>query len=254
LPGIPLHEQIAAELRKQISDGVLKPGDQLPSESELEAQYGASRGTVRKALISLADLTENGQGRPRTVRRNRLIDHYASRAETRKHAADRVAAGTGDAFITELAEQGHVGAQSIRVSVEVPPGEIAKLLGLEEGETAVVRDRVRFVDGEPNDLNRTWYPHYIADGTAIMSPYDVVQGTIALMRELGYDQVRHVDWLTARQPTPDEARMLGLPGSNSGVALLGQVTTGYLEDGTAVKVTETLWRGDRTRLIYELTG
>ena len=38
------------DLRKQILDGAILPGDKLPSENELSVQYSVSRQTVRKAL------------------------------------------------------------------------------------------------------------------------------------------------------------------------------------------------------------
>lgn len=48
----PLHEQLAAVLRAQIASGEIK--DMLPSESYLQQQHGVSRGTVRRAIETLA--------------------------------------------------------------------------------------------------------------------------------------------------------------------------------------------------------
>ena len=41
---------ICEDLRGQILEAKIHPGDRLPSENELSAQYGVSRQTVRKAL------------------------------------------------------------------------------------------------------------------------------------------------------------------------------------------------------------
>lgn len=43
-------EEISSEIKKLIFKGVLKPGDRLPSESELAAQFKVGRQTVREAL------------------------------------------------------------------------------------------------------------------------------------------------------------------------------------------------------------
>jgi GntR family transcriptional repressor for pyruvate dehydrogenase complex len=43
-------ELVAAQLRRAIVRGELKPGDRLPSEAELVAQYHVSRPTLREAL------------------------------------------------------------------------------------------------------------------------------------------------------------------------------------------------------------
>lgn len=50
---LSLYRQLEAIIRGQIIDGELRPGDRLPSEAELSAQYGISRATVRQALESL---------------------------------------------------------------------------------------------------------------------------------------------------------------------------------------------------------
>ncbi|ADB51474.1 FadR/GntR family transcriptional regulator [Conexibacter woesei] len=49
----PAYEQVAHQLREAILDGVLGPGDELPAERELCAQFGVSRTTVREALRAL---------------------------------------------------------------------------------------------------------------------------------------------------------------------------------------------------------
>jgi DNA-binding FadR family transcriptional regulator len=49
----PAYEQVAQQLREAILDGTLRPGDELPSERELCAQFGVSRTTVREALRAL---------------------------------------------------------------------------------------------------------------------------------------------------------------------------------------------------------
>jgi DNA-binding FadR family transcriptional regulator len=48
---------IAHELRSQIASGVLRPGDSLPSESELLQDFGISRPTLREALRVLESET-----------------------------------------------------------------------------------------------------------------------------------------------------------------------------------------------------
>ncbi len=50
-PGlIPLWFQIADRLNKAIERGEFSPGEKLPSEAELNRQFGVSRTTARSAL------------------------------------------------------------------------------------------------------------------------------------------------------------------------------------------------------------
>lgn len=50
----PLYRQVYANLRAEIESGEFGPGDVLPSERTLAAEYGINRETVRKAIQLLA--------------------------------------------------------------------------------------------------------------------------------------------------------------------------------------------------------
>jgi len=46
-------EEVALQIRAQLSSGELRPGDRLPAERDLAEQFGLSRNTVREALRTL---------------------------------------------------------------------------------------------------------------------------------------------------------------------------------------------------------
>lgn len=50
-----LHEQVAAEIRRAISEGEAKPGDRLPPARHLAAVMGVNTNTVLRALRALRD-------------------------------------------------------------------------------------------------------------------------------------------------------------------------------------------------------
>jgi GntR family histidine utilization transcriptional repressor len=50
----PLHERIRTEIEAAIMAGDLRPGDRIPKETDLMAQYDCARMTVNKALSALA--------------------------------------------------------------------------------------------------------------------------------------------------------------------------------------------------------
>ena len=52
---VPLYYQLKESMIDQIRQGILNPGDALPSESEFCRQFGLSRGTVRQAFSILAE-------------------------------------------------------------------------------------------------------------------------------------------------------------------------------------------------------
>ncbi|WP_298210902.1 GntR family transcriptional regulator [Ferrimicrobium sp.] len=61
----PLHEQVAAEIRRAIAEGEAKPGQRIPQARDLAAELGVNSNTVLRALRMLRDegLVEMGRGR-----------------------------------------------------------------------------------------------------------------------------------------------------------------------------------------------
>ena len=47
------HQVISQQIRNEIINGTMRPGDKLPTERELSADFGASRVAIREALKSL---------------------------------------------------------------------------------------------------------------------------------------------------------------------------------------------------------
>jgi DNA-binding GntR family transcriptional regulator len=62
----PAYAQLVNILRQSMAAGILRPGDQLPSEAQLCERYGVSPMTVRRAINMLVDqgivITEQGRG------------------------------------------------------------------------------------------------------------------------------------------------------------------------------------------------
>src|ERR1700733_5296900 len=58
---LPPYAQIAAELRDQINNGTLAPGDRVPSTREITQRWGVAMATATKAL---AALRQEGMIRP----------------------------------------------------------------------------------------------------------------------------------------------------------------------------------------------
>jgi GntR family transcriptional regulator len=51
----PLHDQVAAHIRRSIAEGDAKPGDRLPPARDLAAVMGVNTNTVLRAMRALRD-------------------------------------------------------------------------------------------------------------------------------------------------------------------------------------------------------
>ncbi len=245
MAGLPKHRQIADDLRGRITRGELAPGAQLPSEAELGQEYNASRTTVRAAL---ATLTNEGRiasevGRGSFVRERR---HLIYRPQ--EEFQPRPSSPEMDTFMAARAAEGRTPSQTIDVAIVTPPPVVAERLRLDDGAAAVVRRRVRSLDGEPYYINDSYYPLDLVSGSEIMSPADIARGASTVLTELGYNQVRALDEVYVRMPDPDEVHRLSL-GPGTPVAV--HVITGYTAAGQPVRVAVNVLPGDRQVIVWE---
>ena len=126
---------IASALRGEIHSGALGPGAPLPSEAQLTARFGVSRGTVRQALAALRSegLIGGGRGRPPRVTRSLLAQSF-------------------DQMVSFSAWAEGIGRQPSARTLELTRRgagvEAALKLGLEPGAPVFQYRRVRLLDGE----------------------------------------------------------------------------------------------------------
>jgi GntR family transcriptional regulator len=104
------------------------------------------------------------------------------------------------------------------------------------------------LDGEPFNLNDSYFPLDLVSESEILRPDDITRGANEVLAELGYRQVRALDELYVRMPTPDEASRLEL---GAGTPVAYHVCTGFTESGQPVRVAVTVLPGDRHVITYE---
>jgi GntR family transcriptional regulator len=166
-----LHEAIARELRRAIDGEEYTVGALLPSEAELAARYGVSRGTVRQAVATLTaeGLVGSRQGARRVVlasRRSQSFSELRSFAQWAR-AMDRSATGS-------------VISSKRRPATE----EDAARLHLRAGAEVLHVLRVRGLDGELVLLERTVYADWIAPAIERIEP-DCESVTQRLYEDVG---------------------------------------------------------------------
>jgi GntR family transcriptional regulator len=240
-------ELVADALRHAIGDKTYKPGDQLPSESQLAARHHASRPTIRRALqdLRLKGLIETRQGKGAFVRMPSPLAITLTAENYNRHQREGRAG-----FQAQMSEQGHTSHQDILEVATVPaPPEIALRLGLDEGQHVVMR-RLRFVVDElPVQLVRVYYEPGLVAGSKLEQPVMIPDGVHAELRRLDVQVTRFVeDFMGARLPTPEEERALQLP---SGVPVTRNIRTAYAGD-RSVEVMDTISHGEVVMHRFEI--
>jgi DNA-binding GntR family transcriptional regulator len=241
---VPAYQRIAAELRAQIASGELAPDSQLPTEHELTERWGVARQTVRNGIAVLVSEGLVVTRRPlgHFVRRREQMDYYPQ--EESKEAAQPEM----DVFVQQITAEGRYPSQSIDVALVQAGPEIGKRLQLAEDTVVVARRRIRYINGQPVNINDTHFPLEIAKDSAIMSPADVKAGTNQLLADLGYPQARAIDEIFVRMPTPDHIHRLDLgPGTPVAVHYI----TGFAADNRPVRCTVNVLPGDLHRIVFE---
>lgn len=159
----PLYRQIKTLLTKRLQAGEWKPGEPIPSETELAARYRVSQGTVRKAIDELAanNLLVRRQGRGTFV-----ASHLEVRTQfrfLRLRPDDLPQADLSGEPSASMPGERSVQGQVLRSQVLEcrrmrGPAEIARVLQLRAGEPLVQVRRVLDLEGEPTVLDEIWLP------------------------------------------------------------------------------------------------
>jgi GntR family transcriptional regulator len=240
----PKYQEIADRLRAQINSGALAPGQRLPSEPDLAAQYDASRNTVRLAIALLINqglvVSRQGLGtfvleptKPFTALLSRIHDqpdeHHVSRSLP---------------VVSLAADE----SEMVRLIVETSSASpsVAEGLDIAPGDAVVVRRSQYFIGDVPWQLINSYYPSDLAKGTALEQAGEIEAGTIGLLSELGYPQQGFVDEIGARMPNAREFDFFRLA---SGTPVLVVTRTSYSAD-RPIRLTRYIYRADRVRLLH----
>jgi GntR family transcriptional regulator len=242
-----VYRQIADHLRAAIARDRLREGQQLPSEARLMEHYGVARMTVRNALRLLQDegliVSEHGRGvyvRAKPPVRRLAFDRFARRHRKEGKAAFLIESEAAGATPT---------VDMIEVWEAEAPADVAERLRLSDGDHVIVRSRRYSLDGRPMETATSYIPADLASGTPIAEPNPGPGGIYARLEEYGHTLERFVEDVTARMPTPEEARLLQL---RPGIPVFRLVRTAYSIDGRPVEICDTVMASDAYLLTYEL--
>lgn len=131
-----LYYSIYADIKKQILQGELKPGDQLPAEAELEKLYSASRAPVRQALAMLEQeaFLDRCQGRGTFV------------SDRKKQSYWLFSSGFSKDMERDF---DYISSKTLWVSMEKPDDEVRQTLMIDEDQQVIHIHRLRYFKDTP---------------------------------------------------------------------------------------------------------
>ena len=230
----PLYVQLMEELETSIRNGVYKPGDKIMTEAEMAKEYGVSLITVRKAVGSLMEkglvVRKQGKGtfvtKPKYSRNMKKLQSF-----------------------TEMCEQMGVkpGAQVLENRLIMADKKVADRLGIEPGSNVVYISRLRLADGEPVQVEKSYFPLKYA----FLLEEDLNNGSMfeCLKEKAGAKVASSEKMIELCRATAVEAALMDV---KKGDYLLFVKSTAYDENGEPMYAGIQLINGDRFSLyVYE---
>jgi GntR family transcriptional regulator len=227
---LPKHYQLTEILRRQIISGELPSNSQFPTEESLCKQYQVSRGTVRRAIDTLAHegLLRREQGRGTFVNPPRSRSTFF----------------TLTGFDEDMQQQ-HRRPSTRLLTAEIIPAtpEVAGRLALPRREPVIYISRLRLADDQPvvyetRHLAQTLCPNLVDDDLENESIHWL------LIHKYGLPMIRTVHTMEAHILTSEEAELLEVePGAAAFFVDRLTYTVHDTEERPAVWY-QALYRGD----------
>ena len=221
----PRYREIEAALRERIAR--LRPGQRLPSDADLCAEFGVSRMTARHAMSQLAD-----EG---LVRRDPGRGTFVAEPPTHRRANFLMT------FSHEMRRQGRMPSSRIVERRVRPPTDRERAdLRIDRESTVVELRRVRLADDEPMAVETAVLT---ARCSAAVLAADLETGSLheALIAD-GVVPTRGSSTIGAEAAGSDDAVLLGIP---AGTPMLVERRLIYDQRGRPIERTESRYAADR---------
>ena len=218
------YAEIAAHFRRQITDGELNPGDEMPSYKQAYEQFGVNRTTIVRAydILKSEGLIVSRPGKGTTVAaRPSIVISGADRLDRLNRTGRRYGPG-----------EDSTGHRVMRRSVY--DADVCRALEIEPGEEVVIRIRTFRQDGRPTSVGVSVYPPRTVAEVSELAEEERMErhfGEIYTERT-GREVIKGQRTAHARQASQDEIDALQLDApAHVAVAVLVTNMTFHDEDG-----------------------
>ena len=212
----PLYRQVRDVLIKRIVDGAWRPGELLPSETELAVDLRVSQGTVRKALDELE-------------RENFVFRRQGKGTFVARHDEARILFQFFK-LVPDSGKSEFPDSQILSVTARAADAADAAALKLRAGSHIVRIERLRFLGGRVCIVERIALPQVLFPG---LEKRELPNNLYELYRsDFGVTVVRAQEKLKAVAATKRDAKYLGL---TPGAPLLSIDRSAFAADGRPVE-------------------
>lgn len=227
----PLYVQVHNIMLDRINTDTYLVNTKIPSESELCAEFGISRMTLRSVIT---ELVRDGklyriQGKGTFVSEPKITANSASYIGIRE----------------QLEQQGYE-VKTTLLSVEngKPSASIAKMFGLENGEKVYIIKRLRYVKNEPLSLLTSYIPVKYCSG---LEKQDFCNEQLCVILSKNYGFVRKTvnETLESVVATSEESTTLNI---RKGYPLLLLCDKIYDVENRLFEYSKVVFRGDKIRI------
>ncbi len=224
---VPMYFRIQQAILEQMQQGLLKPGQQLPTEAELAQQYQVSRITAKRALDELVRQGRafRQQGRGTFVAQTRIRD----------------ISGFGS-FSADIKARGMLpGSKILKFDEVMPEAEVREHLHLSEDEQAYLLKRLRLANNEPVAVETAYLPC-----RRFPNLFSHVQDDKSLYAVLAEKYQSVPTWadaeIEARSATKEEALLLKM---DVGKPVLAARRVTFAANYDIIETVYSVYRGDR---------
>ncbi|MBV4473434.1 MULTISPECIES: GntR family transcriptional regulator [Pseudomonas] len=210
---LPLYQRLRDQLAEQIANNRWRPGEAIPTEAALSAEYQLSTGTVRKAIDALVSegILERQQGRGTFIRRAQF--------QSSLFRFFRFQTVSGERQVPE--------SRILSIEPIAAPSAVAQALGLPADAPVIRIVRVRLLDVKPVLAEEIWLPRQrfqalleidlSREGPLLYPIYEEVCGQVVASAE---------ETLTAESVNDVHARLLQV-AVNSPVIVIERLARDY---------------------------
>ena len=206
----PAYEQVKTFIKNQITQGLWRPGDAVPSESALQQQFGVSRMTVNRAVKELAveGLVTRVQGSGTVVAQLHRISSTLAFRDIHEEVLARGHVHSTRVLLVESLRADAALAETFKLPLGAPLFH-SLLVHLEDGVPIQLEDR---------HVNPASAPDYLGVDFSTITP------THYLLEHAPLTEARYS--IEACLPRPPEARALGLKQSDPCLVLTRSTVSG----------------------------